>query len=71
MNLEYLEALLYDYRIQVRPAPIVSKDIVLVMIKPSDVEKFKGAPSFQEHSQMLSQLLIGKPRAIVYTIPLR
>lgn len=71
LNLDYLEALLYDYRTELRPAPTVSKNIVMILVNPADVEKFKGTPGFEEHAQMLLQLKQGQPKAVVYTIPLR
>lgn len=66
LPLEYFESYLYDLRMRVRPAPVVSKVIETVFVDPSSVQALRGLPSWAHHAQFLKVLADERPKAIVY-----
>jgi signal transduction histidine kinase len=66
IKFDYLEALLYDTRIRLRPSPHLSGNIELIMVDNATIGLMKGVPGFKEHSQMLDRLAKSHPKAVVY-----
>ncbi|MBX3039470.1 MAG: CHASE2 domain-containing protein [Bdellovibrionaceae bacterium] len=66
IRLDYLESILYDARMRLRPAPAASGHIETVLINLKTIEALKGAPGFAEHDLFLQRLASVEPKAIVY-----
>jgi signal transduction histidine kinase len=65
-NLDYIEAYLYDLRVELRPPPPVSSKIETVLIESSTVENLKEQPSYGHHQKFLENILADEPLAVVY-----
>lgn len=65
---DYIEALLFDARVRLRPAPPVSGHVSLVAIDPLTVEKIGRIPSANDHLKLITHLRESGARAIVYLI---
>jgi signal transduction histidine kinase len=66
IKFDYLEGLLYDMRVRLRPSPSLSGNVELVMIDNATIANMKGVPGFKEHAQLLKELEQSKPQAVVY-----
>ncbi len=65
---EYIEALLYDARITLRPTPKVSGVVSLVAIDQPSVQRMGHVPSATDHRRLLQHLKDSGARAIVYLV---
>jgi signal transduction histidine kinase len=65
---DYMESVLYDARMRLRPAPATSKQIHLIEIDPRTVETLGRAPSAEDHARLVRQLAQAGAKAIVYFI---
>ncbi len=65
---DYLESLLYDGRMRVRPAPETSGNIVTIAIDPLTLDQLRRAPTASDHRVLLEELGRLKPKAIMYLI---
>jgi signal transduction histidine kinase len=68
LSLDFLESYLYDLRIRIRPAPIVSVVIETIFIDPPTVQAVLGQPTLQDHIRFLEKLKLELPRAVVYLV---
>ncbi len=66
--LEYIEALTFDARMRLRPAPDLSGNIALVSIDLPTIDKLKRAPNANDHAKFLQFLNEQKPRAVMYLL---
>lgn len=67
LNLDYLEAWFYDFRMQTRLVTKPTSPIELILVKPSTVELYKGAPKFEHYTELLRQLQKENPRYVLIT----
>ncbi|MCM2280426.1 MAG: CHASE2 and HATPase_c domain-containing protein [Bdellovibrionaceae bacterium] len=65
---DYIEALLYDGRMRLRPAPTVSGHITTVAIDPKTIDRLHRAPDAKDHTRLLERMLEQKPKAVMYLI---
>ncbi len=70
LKLDYIESYLYDFRVSLKGALSLSKSvqtpIVLVRIDSATVEHYQGFPNYQQHTDFLNKLALGKPRFLIY-----
>ena len=65
---EYIEAMLYDAKVRMRPAPATSGHITLIAVDPRSVERMGRVPSATDHTKLLKVLKEAHARAIVYLL---
>lgn len=65
---DYIEALLYDARVRLKPAPATTDHVSLIAIDPLTVEKIGRVPSAEDHRKLLEHLSASGAKAIVYLI---
>ena len=65
---EYIEAMLYDMRVSLRPTPAVSGHVSLVAVDPRTIERMGHAPNALDHARLLQHLENSGARAIVYLL---
>ncbi len=65
---EYIEALLYDARVSLRPTPPVTGHVALVAIDPLTVERMGHVPNATDHSRLIKHLRDSGARDIVYLL---
>lgn len=65
---EYIEALLYDARVALRPSPPVSGHVSLIAVDPRSVQRMGHIPSAIDHIRLLKHLKESGARAIVYLL---
>ena len=65
---EYIEALLFDARVRLRPTPAVSGHVSLIAIDPHAVEHMGHVPSATDHIKLLKRLQGAGARNIVYLL---
>jgi signal transduction histidine kinase len=65
---EYIEAVLYDARVRLRPAPPVSGHVELIAVDPHSVERMGHVPSATDHIKLLQRLKNAGARDIVYLL---
>ncbi|HRO67380.1 MAG TPA: CHASE2 domain-containing protein, partial [Pseudobdellovibrionaceae bacterium] len=66
IRLDYLESVLYDARMRLRPAPTASGHVETILINPKTIEALKGAPGLADHGLFLERLASVEPKAVVY-----
>lgn len=67
-HFDYIEAILYDARVRMRPTPQTSGHVTLVAIDPHSVERMGHVPNAAEHIKLLKALKTDGARAIVYLL---
>ena len=65
---EYVEALLYDARVRLRPVPKASGRAELVVVNPATVEKLGRVPNAGDHLKLIQNLKTAGADAVVYLI---
>lgn len=65
---DYLESVLYDTRVKLRPVPSQSSKISLVAVDKSTISHYNRAPDANDHLGLLNAIQEDKPRAIVYVM---
>lgn len=66
IKLDFIESYFYDIRMRLRPAPVSTDAVRLVMLTPTSIERLRGTPDFTIHADLLARLESVRPRAIVY-----
>lgn len=70
LKLDYLESYIYDFRVATKGylglSKITSPNISIVLIDTKTVERFKGYPSFNDHSVFLNRLKNLEPKFVIY-----
>ncbi len=64
----YIEAMLYDGRVRLRPTPPVSGLVELIAIDPPTVEKLGHVPNAVDHLQFVERLKTAGATAVVYAV---
>ena len=67
-HFDYIEAVLYDARVRLRPSPPTSGHVALIAVDPHSVERMGHVPSAVEHTRLLRTLAHAHARAIVYLL---
>ncbi len=67
-SLEYIEALFYDGRVRLTPAPKPSGHIELIAIDPQTVEQSGRVPNANDHYELLTRLKDGGAKNIIYLL---
>lgn len=70
VNLDYLEAYLYDLRVRFSPAPPTSHNISLVLFNQESVQELKSDLNASILSQLIKSIHSQNPRNIVLDLPL-
>lgn len=65
---DYLESLLYDARMRIRPAPATSGHIATIKVDSLTIDSLRRAPDAKDHSKLLDMLAARGPKAVVYLI---
>lgn len=65
---DYLESLLYDGRMRLRPAPATSDKITTITVDPTTIDRLRRAPDAKDHIQLLETLAARGPKAVMYLI---
>ncbi|MBC7466059.1 MAG: CHASE2 domain-containing protein [Bdellovibrio sp.] len=72
LKLDYLESYFYDLRVTINArlglANPKNPQVVLIRIDNKTVEKLKGFPDFQMHSDFLNKLITSQPRFVIYDV---
>jgi signal transduction histidine kinase len=66
LDIQSLEAYLYDLRFQLRPNSVSSQKVEVVLTGKETTELFKRVPNISEHRVTLERILNDKPLAVVY-----
>ncbi len=65
---DYIESILFDARVRLRPTAQVSGHVTLIAVDPRSVERMGHVPSATEHTKLLQTLKAAHARAIVYLL---
>ncbi len=65
---DYVEALLYDARVRLRPVPQTTGKSELIVVNPKTVERFGREPNAKDHLLLLDKLKDSGAAAVVYLI---
>lgn len=69
-KLDYIESYLYDMRVVIKAQLGLSKlknsPVVLVLITNKTVERYRGFPTFKDHTDFLSALYKNEPKYVLY-----
>lgn len=65
---DYLESLLYDGRMRLKPASQVSGKVVTIAVDRKTIDTLHHAPNAVDHTQLLLALRKHRPRAVVYLV---
>lgn len=65
---DYIEALLYDGRMRLRPAPATSGHIATIAIDSKTIDQLQRAPDAKDHTRLLKALAARRPKAVMYLI---
>lgn len=70
LKLDFIESYLYDTRVAFKATLGLSKPkntpIALIKIDSGTVERYKGFPNYQLHTDFLNKLITGEPRFVIY-----
>jgi signal transduction histidine kinase len=70
VNLNYIEAWLYDFRVQARPDRPPKAPIKLILVKPETIAALKGPPKFEHYVQLLEHLSEERAKYVVLSMKL-
>jgi signal transduction histidine kinase len=75
LKLDYLESYFYDIRVTLNAklglADLKKSEVVIIKIDNKTVERYKGFPDYQTHSEFLDRLIPLQPHFIVYDMRLK
>jgi signal transduction histidine kinase len=65
---DYLEALLYDVRVRLKPVTPISGHVELIAVDPLTVERLGHVPNALDHSKLLANIRKAGAAAVIYLI---
>ncbi len=65
---DYLESLLYDARMRLRPAPAPSGHVTTITVDARTIDRLRRAPDAKDHAKLLGALAARGPKAVMYLI---
>lgn len=66
LDIQSLEAYLYDLRYRLKPNAISSQRVDVILTSKETTELFKRVPNIAEHQKLLENVLKGNPLSVVY-----
>lgn len=67
IQLDYLESVFYDWRVQLRPTPPISKQIAIINIDLKTQENLKRLPEAIDYLPFFKHLALSNPKKVIYT----